>query len=361
VVYSDAHGGYWVVTRYKDVSSVLCDYENFTSTDGVTVPRAEVPLRALPMESDLPIQHEYRKLINPFLSPAKSAALEPQVRQIVREYIDRFLDQGRCDALSDLAQHVSSTVLFRLLFQVDETDMASLHKWVAAFAYEPASPKAMEGALGLISWCYALIGERRENPRGGIVQAIIEGTVEGRAITDEEALGILSLLIFGGFDTTTNAIASSLIHLARNPMLQKQLREHPEDLKLAVEEFLRFDPPVIGLARRAINDVELSGQLIRAGDAVYFSLAGANHDPDQFPAPNDLRIDRWPNKHLTFGGGVHRCVGSHLARVMLRVTLEEVLTSMHDIRLVGDVQYYQAVARGPKALHITFTPHRGDN
>jgi cytochrome P450 len=357
VVRTDAHGGYWVVTRYTDVSSVLCDYDNFTSTDGVTVPRVEVPLRALPMESDPPIQHEYRKLINPFLSPVKSAALEPEVRQIVREFSDRFLDQGSCDAVSALAQHVSSTVLFRLLFRADETDMESLHRWVAAFAYEPTSPKAMEGALGLISWCYALIGERRENPRGGIVQAVIEGIVDGRPITDEEALGILSLLIFGGFDTTANAIASSLVHLARNPMLQTQLREHPERLKLAVEEFLRFDPPVIGLSRRAINDVEVGGQLIPAGDAVYFSLAGANHDPSQFDGPHDLRADRWPNKHLTFSAGVHRCVGSHLARVMLQVTLEEILATMHDIRLVGDVEYYQATARGPKALHITFTPH----
>ncbi len=358
VVRTDAHGGYWVVTRYQDVSTVLCDYDNFTSTEGVTVPRVEVPLRALPMESDPPLQHEYRKLINPFLSPAKSAAMEPAVRQIVREYLDRFADQGRCDAVSALAQHVSSTVLFRLVFQADESDMESLHESVAAFAYEPTSPKAMEGALRLISWCYGLIGERRENPRGGLVQAVVDGTVQGRPVTDEEALGILSLLIFGGFDTTANAIASSLVHLARNPALQKQLREHPERLKPAMEEFLRYDPPVIGLSRRAIKDVEVGGQLISAGDAVYFSLAGANHDPDQFLAPNDFRADRWPNKHLTFSAGVHRCVGSHLARVMLQVTLEEILAVMHDIRLEGDVEYYQATARGPKALHITFTPHR---
>ena len=361
VVRTEAHGGYWVLTDYQDVSAVLCDYENFTSTDGVTVPRVEVPLRALPMESDVPIQQQYRKLLNPFLSPARSAALEPRVREIVREYIDRFIDDGRCNAVAALAQQVPSTVLFRLMFEADESDMESLHEWVAAFAYEPTSPKAMEGALGLISWCYALIEERRDNPRGGIVQGVVDGQVDGRPVDDEEALGILSLLIFGGFDTTANAIASSIVHLARNPQLQAELRGHPDRIKVAMEEFLRFDPPVIGLARRAKNDVEVGGQLIPAGEAVYFSLAGANHDPHKFPQPNDLEPERWPNKHLTFGAGVHRCVGSHLARVMLQVALEEILTSMHDIELAGPVEYYQATARGPKALNITFTPHRRES
>lgn len=361
VVHTDAHGGYWVVTRHKDVSAILCDYENFTSTEGVTVPRAETPLRALPMESDVPIQQQYRKLLNPFLSPAKSAALESKIREVVREFIDEFLAKGRCDAVAELAQKVPSTVVFRLLFDADESDIESLHGWVTDFAYDPTSPKAMEGALGLISWCYGLMGERKANPRGGIVQAVVDGEVDGRPITEEESLGILSLLIFGGFDTTANAIASSLIHLARHPELQVELRVHPDRLKAAMEEFLRYDPPVIGLARRAIKDVVVGGQTIPAGDAVYFSLAGANHDDIQFDRPDDLDLDRWPNKHLTFGAGVHRCVGSHLARVMLQVSLEEILASMHDIALEGEVEYYQAAARGPKALDITFTPQRRES
>lgn len=361
VVRTEAHGGYWVVTRHKDVSAILCDYENFTSTEGVTVPRATTPLRALPMESDVPIQQQYRKLLNPFLSPAKSAALEPRIREVVREFIDAFLTRGHCDAVAELAQKVPSTVVFRLLFEADESEIESLHEWVTSFAYEPTSPKAMEGALGLISWCYGLMGERKANPRGGLIQAVIDGEVDGRPITEEESLGILSLLIFGGFDTTANAIASSLVHLARNPQLQVELREHPDRLKKAMEEFLRYDPPVIGLARRAIKDVVVGGQTIPAGDAVYFSLAGANHDDAQFERPNDLELDRWPNKHLAFGAGVHRCVGSHLARVMLQITLEEILASMHDIALNGEVQYYQAAARGPKALDITFTPHRQES
>jgi cytochrome P450 len=358
VVRTDAHNGYWVVTRYKDVSTILCDYENFTSTEGVTVPRAEGAPRSLPMESDLPIHQHYRKLINPFLSPAKTAALEPRIRAIVREFIGRFLDNGRCNAVAELGQQVPSTVLLRLLFEADEADIGALHECVAAFAYEPTSPKAVEGAMGLVKWCRTLMGERKADPRGGIVQAVVDGVVDGRPLTEEETLAILMLLIVGGFDTTANAIASSLVHLAKNPELQVELRENPERLKNAMEEFLRYDPPVIGLARRAKNDVELGGQVIPGGDAVYFSIAGANHDDHHFDAPNALNVDRWPNKHLTFGAGIHRCVGSHLARVMLQVTLEEILSSMHDIKLDGEVEYYQAAARGPRALNITFTAHR---
>jgi cytochrome P450 len=358
VVRTDAHGGYWVVTRHEDVSAILCDNESFTSTEGVTVPRADAPLRSLPMESDVPIQQHYRKLLNPFLSPAKSAALEPAIRVIVREFIDRFLDSGRCNAVAQLGQQVPSTVLLRLLFEADEAEVEQLHEWVAAFAYEPTSPRAIDGVVGLAGWCYRLMAERKADPRGGIVQAVIDGVVDGRPVTEDEALGMLLLLLVGGFDTTANAIASSLVHLANNPDLQVELREDPQRLKTAVEEFLRFDPPVIGLARRAKSDVELGGRLIPAGEAVYFSLAGANHDDHQFDAPNDLRVDRWPNKHLTFGAGVHRCVGSHLARVMLQVTLQEILSSMHDIAIDGPIEYYQAAARGPRALEITFTPHR---
>jgi cytochrome P450 len=357
VAWTDAHDGYWVLTRYKDIVRVFQDWETFTSTEGAVVPRIQTPLRALPMESDPPEQRAYRQSLNPHLAPAAVALLEPSVRAIVVGLIDEFISDGRCDLVEQLAQHVSSRVLFRLLLHADEADIAMCHQWVKYFAYEPTSERAAEAALELMQFCYKLVSQRREgSPRGDILDSILGTEVNGEQIDDVQALGIVALLIFGGFDTTASLIASSVLHLAQLPDLQASLRDDPTRIRGCLDEFFRLDPPVIGLARRATRDVEIDGHQLRNGDAVYLSVFSANRDPAEFDKPDELIPGRTPNRHLAFSAGVHRCVGSNLGKLMLRVTLEEVLARCNNIRLDGPIDYYQGAARGLRQLPVAFTP-----
>jgi cytochrome P450 len=309
------------------------------------------------MESDPPEQRAYRQSLNPHLSPAAVGRLEPSIRAIVVELLDGFLSDGECDLVGQLGQVVPSTVLFRLILNADEADMAKCHEAVKFFAFNPTDERAASAALELMQFCHRLVTERRGGPpRGDILDAILHTEVNGEPIDDMQALGVVALLIFGGFDTTANLIASSVLHLIELPNLQASLREDPARIRDCLDEFIRLDPPVIGLARRATKDVEIDGHQMRKGEAVYLSVYGANRDPAEFVDPDDLIPGRTPNRHLAFSAGVHRCVGSHLGKLMLRVTLEEVLARCDNIRLNGPVDYYQAAARGLRQLPIAFTP-----
>jgi cytochrome P450 len=355
VTWTDAHDGYWVLTRYADVLRVFQDWEGFTSTEGVVIPRINTPLRALPMECDPPEHRDYRQALNPHLSPAGIAHLEDGIRQIVVELIDAFIADGRCDLVGQFAQHVSSTVLFRLILGAAEEDMARCHESVKYFAFDPTSEQAARAALELMQFCYRLVTERRQAPRrGDILDSILAAPINGKPIDDMQAVGVVALLIFGGFDTTANAIGTAVLHLIEQPAVLAQLRADPALIASTLDEFLRLDPPVIGLARRATRDVEIDGHVIEKGQAVYLSLVGANRDPDEFADPETLVPGRSPNRHVTFSAGVHRCAGSHLGRLMLRVALEELLGRLDDIALAGPVEYYQAAARGLRRLEITF-------
>jgi cytochrome P450 len=309
------------------------------------------------MEVDPPDQVAYRHALNPHLTAVAVAGFEAGIREICTERIDGFIGSGHCELVADFAQHIPSHVVFRHLLGAAEEDIAKCHAWVAAWAYDPASNEAIEAGLELMQWCYRLMTARKDGgPRGDILDAIVAAEVNGRPVDDMEAIGMIALLIFGGFDTTANGIANAMAYIARHPDLQSRLRADPGLLHTAVDEFLRHDPPVIGLARRARQDTELGGCPISAGDAVYFSLASANRDPSEFDDPDTIHPDRERNRHLAFSAGVHRCAGAHLGRLMLRVALEELLGRLDDIRLDGPVPMVQGTARGPHSLPLAFRP-----
>jgi cytochrome P450 len=199
---------------------------------------------------------------------------------------------------------------------------------------------------------------RARPPVGDVVDAVLAAEIEGRPITDHEVVGVVQLLIFGGLETTAGALGQFVVRFCEDPSLAELLRSRPELLPAAVEELLRLDPPFVAVARTATCDVELGGQRIAAGQRVLVYWASANRDEDEFPCPHVFDAARSSNRHLTFGAGPHRCAGSNLARMNLRVAVEELLARLHDIRLdpaAGPVRYHQVLNRSPEAVHITFT------
>ena len=219
-----------------------------------------------------------------------------------------------------------------------------------------------QAAGAWMNWVDELIERRRASPRRvDVIDALLHGSVDGRPLTGEEVSGAVRLLILGGFFTTNDAIGSAMMMLIERPDIQERLRRDPTLIPQIFDETLRLEPPVVSLFRVCTRDVELGGRQLRKGDAVLIHFGGANRDPDEFDDPAELRLGRSPNRHLSFGGGPHRCIGSNVARLNLRIVFEEILSRLHDVRITeGDQPRYAppSFARGPEYLPISFTPGR---
>jgi cytochrome P450 len=198
---------------------------------------------------------------------------------------------------------------------------------------DAASYETAEGGAAMFAQLEVImdtIKTRRATPRGDIISYLVHNEVDGQKFSDNELLGFIGLILAGGLLTTTDAIGNALIHLQEHPEDRTRLIAEPDLIPIAIEEFLRYEAPVMGLARTATRDVELGGQAISKGEKVLLLWAAANRDPDEFPEPDRCIIDRSPNRHVSFGVGIHRCLGSNLGRLEFRVALEEVLRRMPD-------------------------------
>ncbi len=358
--------GMWVLTRYADVLEVAQDWRTFSS-DYRMLMEAEAFSAGVgdtpPISTDPPAQRDYRRLMNPFLSPQAVAGYEPKVREIVTELIDDFVEDGHCDLAGQLAYLVPPRMLYRAVFGIDDEDQLQRTLQYNKMMIEATDPVERGQAAGAwMNWVDELIERRRASPRRvDVIDALLHGSVDGRPLTGEEVSGAVRLLILGGFFTTNDAIGSAMMMLIERPDIQERLRRDPTLIPQIFDETLRLEPPVVSLFRVCTRDVELGGRQLRKGDAVLIHFGGANRDPDEFDDPAELRLGRSPNRHLSFGGGPHRCIGSNVARLNLRIVFEEILSRLHDVRITeGDQPRYAppSFARGPEYLPISFTPGR---
>ena len=199
--------------------------------------------------------------------------------------------------------------------------------------------------------------ERRQDPRDDVLTYLVNATIDdGRPLSPYEIVGIATLILGGGVETTTSAIGSGLVYFGRNPEVREQLVKRPELIESAVEEVLRMWPPIASFGRRAVNPVQVNGVEIAAGDTVLMMLGGANRDPKQFPSPDEFILERSPNRHLTFTAGIHRCIGSNLARMQIKVAFEEVLKRLPNYELdeAGVNFRTSTFGYGYRAIPVTF-------
>jgi cytochrome P450 len=354
----------WVLTKYADVLGVAQDWRTFSS-DYERLLEAQTYNAGVgdtpPISTDPPLQRDFRHLMNPFLSPQVVAGYEPKVREIVTDLIDDFIAEGHCDLASQLAYVLPPRMLYRVIFGIE--DEGQLQRTLAynKTMTEAGTPvERAQAATAWMNWVDELIEIRRVAPRrSDIIDALLYGSVEGRPLTPEEVSGAVRLLSLGGFFTTNDAIGSAMMLLIENPDLQDELRQDPSLIPKLFDETLRLEPPVISLFRVCTRDVELGGKEMKKGDAVLIHFGAANRDPLEFDDPNALQFGRTPNRHLSFGGGPHRCIGSNVARLNLRIVFEEILSRMKDIRITeGEEPRYAPpnFSRGPEYLPISFTP-----
>ena len=360
VARSDAHDGFWVVSGYEEALSVAQNWQSFSSAHGLSVTKSSMVVRNLPVEADPPEQHVFKRLVNPYFTPAAVARWEEPTRQLVTRLIDAFIDDGACEFMDAFARPLPSLAFFEFAINAPAEDLEKV-ACLASASSNPTVPNARESWLGLYQWIKDFIGLRREQPPpGDVVDAIIAAQIDGRPITQDEIIGAVQLLILGGLETTAGVLGLTLIRLCQQPDIAALLRARPELIPDAIQELLRLEPSFVSVGRTAVRDTELAGQSIKPGDKVLIHWASANRDSGEFADADQFDLGRERNRHLSFGVGPHRCLGSNLARMNMRIALEELLGRMDDIRLADGaaITYHAGLTRSPLSVPITFTPIR---
>ncbi|OCB10670.1 cytochrome P450 [Mycobacterium intracellulare] len=314
------------------------------------------------LEMDDPEHRYYRTALNPYLSPAAVKRWEPFVGEIVRACLDERIETGQIDFVDDLANVVPAVLTLAMLgVRLDKWTIYNepAHALVYTPPDSPDAERVRELYMAMGMDLFANLVEIRENPRPWVIDALAKLRIDGEAPPDIELVGMLNLLIGGGFDTTTALTAHALEWLAQNPNERTRLSEQRDTLlNPATEEFLRYFTPAPGDARTISEDMNLNGTALKEGDRLWLSWAMANRDPAVFSEPDRVVMDRKGNRHFSFGLGVHRCIGSNVARTVFKAMLTAVLDRMPDYECVaeGTVHYDSiGVIQGMRHLPATFT------
>jgi cytochrome P450 len=362
VAHSDQYGGYWVSTRYEDVLRIAQDWESFSSELGITVPHIPSSggksMKILPVGIDPPLHRTFKRLINAYFTPAAVAPWEEPTRALVNRLIDGFIERGECDFMAEFARPFPGLAFFDLALHAPADDLEEVNHY-ATMASLPQVPEQRECLMKLAGWIGEFVEQRRrQGPRGDVVDAVMEADIEGRPITPEEVIGTIQLLVLGGLETTAGVLGAAMIRFCEQPEIPALLRERPELIPAAVEELLRLDGSFICIGRTARHDAEVDGHTVKAGERVIIYWASANRDGTEFDDPDTFDAERAKNRHIAFGAGPHRCAGSNLARMNLRVAIDEIVRRITDARLQpgAGTEFHSTFNRAPLSVPITFTP-----
>ena len=373
VTHSDNYGGYYVLSKYADIVAAARDHGTFSSqrefdgsgagTGGLSIPPNPATRLSLD-ELDPPEWQRIRRSMNPILSPAAADRMKPGVAELTTFLIDQFIEAGAADLVLDLANPLPAIVTLDLIgIPRDgwERYADPIHKMVFTRRDQPEYKDVFDGTVWILDQLRELIALRRREPADDLVTYLMRHEASGTPFTDEEILELLFLIIGGGVDTTTALLANTFYYLSEHPEDRRRLQDDPALIDTACEEFLRAFTPVQALARTVTHDVTVRGVEMHAGDRVLLAWGSGNRDDDQFEDPDEVRIDRFPNRHAAFGIGIHRCLGSNLARVEYKHAVTEVLRRIPDFQVTpGGAHRYQRVGtvNGWEQMPVTFTPGR---
>lgn len=371
--------GFWVLTKYDDVLAVVRDAKTFSSEVGGSARIEDLPEDVLDarrnfLEFDPPKHGRYRRLMSTNFTPGTVAGYEAWLRHLVRELIERVPVGEEFDLVHELAAPIPIRVLAHVMGLAD-ADLPQLialgdrllvdtdPDYVGELAYgeereeDRYKPFGSPWAEELCAIGRGYYADRRRCPSGDLLTLIANAEIDGSRLSDSDLDNIFALLIVAGNETTRQAIALGTLALAENPDQYARVRASPELVASATEEMLRYASPVWFFRRTATRDTEIRGQKIAAGDKLTVWFAAANRDPDHYPEPHAFDVTRNPTDQLTFGrGGPHHCLGVHLARLEVRVYLEELVRRVAQIELAGPpVRHRSNFTNGLKRLPVRFT------
>ncbi len=355
VSHTNDRGGYWNVLRYKDIKSVIKDPYTFES--GVPFVGSALKERFIPLTLNPPEHQMYRRILNPLMSRQRFEQMAPAVQALVTEILAPLLAAGGGDFASDVAYPLPARVLLKFLGLEDST-WGSLKAMSKERLEGRADPRrAQEAAAAFRAVVSDVVADRQGSPRDpetDFFSAILEESVDGQPMSTEDAVTIGYQLMAAGHDTTTSALTSAVYLLSTHPDVQQRLRADRNLIDSAVEEMLRFEPPLHRVARTSTKSTCLGGEEIPEGELVAINWAAANRDPEVFTAPNELDPARTPNRHLTFGQGVHMCLGAPLARLELSTVINTILDHTGWIELDGPYKRAAVGISGFDSLPIRF-------
>ncbi|HZZ52298.1 MAG TPA: cytochrome P450 [Pseudonocardia sp.] len=366
VARSEAFGGYWVVARAEDFKRCAVDYKTFTSTRGFEPARGnegDGGMKLYPLQIDPPYQTRWRATLGAFFNAKAITELETSVREHADYLIDQFIESGECDFVDTFAAQLPARVFFGSFLGVPFDQIKPIQKATDDAIRGPGEGRAA-GWAAVGEFLDNYLKQRMDEPaRGDFVDVVLEG-VEGEdgepAPWDHKVFVMVDLLA-GGIGTTSHTLASLAHHLATHSDHVKRLIAEPELHDNAVEEVIRIYAPVTALGRTATTDTEVAGQPIKAGDLVMLSEGAACRDPRVTDNPSVVDLDRRVKQNLAFSYGPHRCIGAHVARMVMRVALGQLLQRMSDLAVApGDSPTFSnsGVARNMDTLPLVFTPGR---
>jgi cytochrome P450 len=363
VAHTDRRGSTWLPTRYDDVVTLAHDIEHFSSRKISVIPVAEAELPSQPIllyglppiSADPPLHTWTRRLLLPWFSHRRVESYEPMTRELCAALVESFAGDGSADAAGDYAQQIPVRVIAHIL-GVPTSLSDTFTGWVRdVLEFADVPERRHRGAEGLLHFFIEEVARRKSDPGEDLLSELLHTEFDGEPIEESVVLGIAALVLIAGVDTTWSAIGSSLWHLATTPGDREQLVTEPELMSLAVEELLRAYSPVT-MAREVTSDIVFEGCPMKAGEKVLMNFPAANRDPEAFPDADKVVLDRELNRHVAFGSGIHRCAGSNLARMELRVALEEWLARIPEFSLAegAEVTWAGGQVRGPRQLPVVF-------
>ena len=359
VARSEQLGGFWYTTNYAATRRVYDDFRTFSSADGTALPKQ--PLALYPIDLDPPQQTRMRKLLNPIFLPDAIQKYRPRFEAIITELLDAIAPTGEAELQEQLVRPTLATVIMPFLgVPRDDWDTLSFKiDFLTRMRVEDSETCGQYG-LELSQYLYEFAARRRQSPpEDDLMQTLIDARISDEALTDEEIVGIATLVLFGGLDTTSAVAGMSLWYLIEHPDERARLLNNEIDFPTALQEFVRYASPIQGLRRTVTRDTELEGCPLKAGDYVMAMNGAANHDPEHFADPNEVRFDRevrTEHDHLGFGGGAHICIGQHFAKVLLEMMIRSIFDRLPDLQIRSDFQPDFAVgeSRVLKTLPVTF-------
>jgi cytochrome P450 len=371
VAHSDLYGGYYILTKYADIAAAARDHQTFSSKrdfngpgmggGGLVIPPDPATYLSLD-ELDPPEWKRIRGALNPKLAPGSVTRMMPSLHEITTFFIDRFIEAGHGDLVLDVANPVPAIMTLDFLgLPRNEWERYAdpIHRMNYVHRERPEYAEVLKGVVWVLDELRAHIEDRRRIPQDDLISYLIQHDAGGTPFTDKEIEEMLFLALAGGLDTTTALMSNAFYYFSEHPDERRRLQEDPSLIDFACEEFLRFFTPVQALARTVAEPVTVGGVQMQRGDHVLLTWASANRDDDQFDNPDEIVLNRFPNRHCSFGIGIHRCTGSNLARSTFKFVVPEVLRRVPDYRVVeSEARRYDRIGavNGWEQMPVTFHP-----
>lgn len=354
IAHTERFMGVYFPSRYDDVRAVAYDTEHFSSRRIIVRETPPPRIPAPPITSDPPEHRPARMVLLPPFTPDAMKKLEPRARALANELIDKFIARGTADAAVEYAQEIPVRLIAHML-GLPESDGDLYRKWIKMVLEDGITNVAIavQAAGEMQQYFGAYVQERLKKPGDDLISYLSSVEFKGEKLTPENVIGSLRLLLIAGIDTTWSAIGSCIWHLAKTPEDRRRLVKNPALMPTAIEEFLRAYAPVT-MAREVVKETQINGCTFKPGEMVLLSFPAACRDPEMFPDAGKVIIDRKENRHAAFGLGIHRCVGSNLARMEMTVAVEELLKRIPEFSLNGEVTWSEGTVRGPRRLPIKF-------